>query len=192
MPHFTYDWFSHNIPSLKKNLNEFVDKPIFFMEIGSFQGRSALWFLENILTHQESRLICIEPFTGNIENSPSVVENMGEIFKNNVLMSPYGEKVALIDKPSKEALMMPALRGLQFDVIYVDGDHRAAAVMADAVLAFDLLKSGGIMIFDDFMGGGDKMMTPEQPHIGVLGFTNAYAPYIDIIHQEYQLMFKKK
>lgn len=192
MPFFTYDWFSHNIPFLKQHLGEFIDKPTYFMEIGSFQGKSALWFLENILTHPESKLLCIEPFTGNIENTPSTIENMYEIFKKNVLESDYGAKVTLFNTSSKEALLSDSVRKNKYDIIYVDGDHHAAAVMADAVLSFDLLNRGGIMVFDDFMGGGDEMLTPNQPHIGVIGFVNAYAPFLDIIYQGYQLIIKKK
>ena len=38
-----------------------------------------------------------------------------------------------------------------FDVIYVDGSHHCNDVVVDAVKSFELLKIGGIMIFDDYL-----------------------------------------
>ena len=38
-----------------------------------------------------------------------------------------------------------------FDLIYIDGSHTAADVLIDAVLAFQLLRVGGVMIFDDYL-----------------------------------------
>jgi predicted O-methyltransferase YrrM len=38
-----------------------------------------------------------------------------------------------------------------FDLIYVDGSHTAPDVLSDAVLAFQLLRVGGVMIFDDYL-----------------------------------------
>ena len=37
-----------------------------------------------------------------------------------------------------------------FDLIYIDASHYAPDVLSDAVLAFKLLKPGGILIFDDY------------------------------------------
>ena len=44
-------------------------------------------------------------------------------------------------------------------MVYVDGGHGAPDVLADAVLAFRLLRVGGLMIFDDYLWGRD----PERP-----------------------------
>lgn len=38
----------------------------------------------------------------------------------------------------------------QFDLIYIDGSHMRVDVMMDAVLAWPLLKAGGVMVFDDY------------------------------------------
>ena len=38
-----------------------------------------------------------------------------------------------------------------FDLIYIDGSHTAPDVLTDAVLAFQLLRVGGVMIFDDYL-----------------------------------------
>ena len=38
-----------------------------------------------------------------------------------------------------------------FDIIYIDGSHQAPDVLTDAVMAFPLLRVGGIMAFDDYL-----------------------------------------
>ena len=46
------------------------------------------------------------------------------------------------------ALLAEGRQG-SFDFIYVDASHRAPDVLLDAVLAFQLLRIGGLIIFDD-------------------------------------------
>lgn len=46
-------------------------------------------------------------------------------------------------------------RGGQLDFIYVDGSHQAADVLCDAVLAFRLLRVGGVLAFDDYLWAED-------------------------------------
>jgi predicted O-methyltransferase YrrM len=38
-----------------------------------------------------------------------------------------------------------------FDEIYVDGSHVADDVLTDGIIAWRLLKQGGVLIFDDFL-----------------------------------------
>src|SRR5262245_36678052 len=60
---FTVNTFTDKIPAWTKLLNEFKGKPdISYLEIGAFEGRSALWVLENILTHPTSTLTIIDFF----------------------------------------------------------------------------------------------------------------------------------
>jgi len=48
-------------------------------------------------------------------------------------------------KPSTMALSeIIAAAGAPFDLIYIDGSHQAPDVLADSVLAFELLRVGGL------------------------------------------------
>jgi hypothetical protein len=38
------------------------------LEVGSFEGRSALWMLENLLTHPDSTLTVVDTFAGSHEH----------------------------------------------------------------------------------------------------------------------------
>jgi hypothetical protein len=82
-----------------------------------------------------------------------------------------------------------------FDFVYVDGSHQAPDVLTDAVLAFKLTKTGGLMIFDDYLwaenltGGVDPIRSPK---IAVDAFTNIFCRKIRIIQAPlYQIFLQK-
>src|SRR5262249_903643 len=56
--------------------------------------------------------------------------------------------------------------GETFDVIYVDGDHRALGAYTDCVLAWPLLAPDGIMIIDDY-GFMPDLPKDKRPQAGV-------------------------
>ena len=63
---FTVNTFTDKIPAWTTLLSEFKGKPgINYLEIGTFEGRSALWILENIATHPTSTLTIIDLFVEN-------------------------------------------------------------------------------------------------------------------------------
>ena len=109
------------------------------LEIGSYEGRSAVWFLENILTHPTSRLVCIDPFF-----DPRVEMR----FDHNVRLS--GARERLEKRRGRSESVLPQLERASFDLIYVDGSHDAPFVLLDAMLSWELLKTGGILAFDDY------------------------------------------
>jgi len=186
---FSQDWFSSNIPYwdniLKRN---FGGSPnLNFLEIGSFEGRSACWSFENVLTHESSRLTCIDPFTGSVEHAELDLTNLRSIFENNT--SEWSEKLRIIQKTSLSALPELITSGEKFDVIYVDGSHRASDVLFDAVNCFELLKTGGIMVFDDYLGG--KLVTDDDVKPAVDAFIFAYQSKINVFNVAYQLWLQK-
>jgi hypothetical protein len=64
-------------------------------------------------------------------------------------VSKYKDRITKCKSMSKDWLL--ANRTEQYDFIYIDGDHTPKAVINDGVLAWDLLKVGGIMAFDDYL-----------------------------------------
>jgi len=102
------------------------------LEIGTFEGRTATWILENI---PNATLTIVEPDPG-----PNFHHNLGRWFETG--------RLSLVDDYSYNALV--GLRGNRYDLIYIDGDHNACGVLEDAVLAWRLLSTGGILLFDDY------------------------------------------
>ena len=186
---FTVDWFSHNIPSWDIYLNNFKNKPnLNFLEIGSFQGRSTVWLLENILTDENSSITCIDTFEGSIEHhiySKNELINLFDIFVHNV--STFKNKINIIRGKSQEVLK---LLNESYDFIYIDGDHTAVSVIEDAILSFSLLKKDGIMIFDDYMWLQMNNYI-DNPKPAIDAFLELYANKITLLYKDYQVIIKK-
>ena len=179
MAEFTTDWFSR-YPDYWRELfasnGWSAEIPRTIIEIGSYEGRSALWMLEHLLQHPASRLHCVDVFTGR-ERPDSYWRK----FEANVLHSPHAAKVSVSASPSLAFLTRFVASGHRADFVYVDGSHRAADVLEDLVLAFHATRPGGIIICDDYMKratGGD--LTLDSPKLGVDAFTTLYRDRLDI------------
>ena len=178
---FTEDWFTHNISVWKKVLRDFKRKTnVHYLEIGVFEGRSFIWMLENILTHPTSTATGIDPLPKEIE----------KILYSNLTMSGAQEKTKIIKGYSQ--IELKRLPNHSFDIIYIDGDHKAANVLVDTVLSWPLLKTGGLLIFDDYAWKIEEYPPTRRPRIAVDAFLAAYKEYVDVIHLGYQCIIRKK
>ena len=124
------DWFTHNIPKWKKYLKLLPDFSQ-ILEIGSFEGRSACWILDNI----KCNLTCIDIW----EKDPVIEAN----FDFNTAGRVHKIK-------AKSSLALRSLPLNFYDFIYIDGNHTPLNVLEDAVLCHRLLKKGGLLCFDDY------------------------------------------
>jgi predicted O-methyltransferase YrrM len=184
-PIFTVDWFSDNIPLWSRILSEFQGKDVNALEVGSFQGRASRWLMENILTHPNAKLTCIDTFEGSVEHSPELIQDLRTLFDYN--LSPFQEKLNVLVGNSRYVL--PKLEQ-SFDFAYIDGDHRAFAVIEDAIHAFRLLKFGGILIFDDYLWtGGSRDI--DNPRIAIDAFLEINKGRYVVLHKAYQLIIRK-
>ncbi len=83
-----------------------------------------------------------------------------------------------------------ALPRSYFDIIYVDGSHRAADVLLDAALSWRLLKQGGLMIFDDYLWRPDKPAA-QRPQVAIDLFLAMQASRLRVIHHSYQVVVQR-
>lgn len=83
------------------------------------------------------------------------------------------------------------LRGRSsFDFVYIDGSHRAPDVLADAVLAWPLIRPGGVLAFDDYEWG-HALPETERPMIAIEAFLRVYADELNVYHNAYQVAVEK-
>lgn len=182
---FTEDWFTRSIPLWEHVLAPFRGQPgLSYLEVGVFEGRSALWMLENVLTDPASRLTGVDVFPGDLR----------ERYQRNLDLSGFASKATTITGPSQVELRK--LPGESYDIIYVDGSHSADDVLADAVLAWELLKTGGLLLLDDYwwVGPESDRPFPEElrPGPAIDAFITSYRPEIEIVHRAYQVALRKK
>jgi len=186
---FTQDYVTVNEETWKTVLGRYVNSPnTKILEIGSYEGRSTIWFLENILTHETAEITCLDHF-------------FCESFYLNI--SKFAPKVRLVTNNSQIALRDKSFLVPCFDVIYIDGGHSAPDVIADAILSFTSLKIGGILIFDDYLWDDETFLDKgkvfnneeiirQQPKLAIDAFISIYFDSLELIHKEYQVILRKK
>jgi predicted O-methyltransferase YrrM len=172
---FTHDYFSANIPQFERFLGDLKDRPCRLLEIGTWEGRSAIWMAQNIATHQSSSIETIDPY-----------ENLK--LRHN--LSAANGKVTFRLGPSAEVLRTLPLDA--YDFIYIDGCHWTINVLEDAVLGFRLLKRGGIMAFDDYLWDDPDWNQEGRPREAVDAFLAIYAANIEVLHREDQVWLRKR
>ena len=178
-----------------------MGKPnIHALEIGSYEGFSAIWQLENILTDPTSTITCIDIF------DDKVIEDR---FDQNIKATSVSNKVIKIKGPSEK--MLRGLKLEQYDYVYIDGCHMPKWVLSDAVLSWDLLKKGGLMIFDDYHDIPERppqtrptkidfidkyiwikwQKDKRSPKPAIDAFLNIFGPYLEVVFKKHQVVVKK-
>jgi predicted O-methyltransferase YrrM len=181
---FSKDMFDDRIPVWSRVLADFKGRPeLAYLEVGVFEGKSVVWMLENILTDPSARVTAVDIFPGELLAT----------FKKNMELAGRSESVTAIEGMSNVELRKLPLDS--YDIIYIDGSHTADDVLADAVLAWGLLKTDGVMIFDDFLWvgrGQGRLLPPElRPALGVAAFVAAYRNEIEILENGYQVILRR-
>jgi predicted O-methyltransferase YrrM len=139
---FTQDWFYYHSERWGKHFGHLAGEPhLRFLEVGCFEGRCTCWLLENILTHETSTIVCVDPFTVTHPRQE-------EYFDFNIGETGGAYKVVKLRGGSQDVLKF--LSPESYDFIYVDGSHYADDVLQDAVLCWRLLKRDGVIVFDDY------------------------------------------
>ena len=192
---FTKDWFAW-APEVWKQLIPMLSGEVGkrkFLEMGSFEGRSTVWIMENMM-QQGDYLLCIDTWKGGEEHGAEDMDAVWQRFKTNtaIAMEKTGVLVGTARGTSLVGLAdeIPEYAGT-YDFIYIDGSHQAPDVLTDACMAWPLLKQGGLMVFDDYMWGNPRDAL-HRPKIAIDAFTNIFGETAEIIHVGYQLVVRKK
>jgi hypothetical protein len=183
---FTTDWFSKHIPVWEQVFAAYVGKSeLEYLEVGVYEGMSALWMLDNVLTSDTAHLTGIDPFLGDYEQR----------FRENLELSGASEKATVIRGFSQ--LVLRDLTPDSYDIIYIDGSHATKDVLEDAVLCWRLLRKGGILIFDDYLWVGlgfhcEFDSAADYPKPAIDAFATCFKDEIEVMHNSSQLIIRKK
>jgi predicted O-methyltransferase YrrM len=151
---FTQDWFTSNIGNFEA-AKQVIPNNKKFLEIGCFEGRATCWMLQNMLA-DDGEITCVDTFKGGQEHSNLNLTDLRKVFEENVyLAQKHDQYVQVIERTSVQALARIIISEQEFDFIYVDGSHEIQDVITDACMAFQVLKPGGVMLFDDYEGTED-------------------------------------
>lgn len=179
-PSYTTDFISGFVDDWARALAPLAGRPgVRLLEIGSFEGRSATWFLKHVLTHESSELVCVDVFSRPGREAR---------FDHNIGLADRHGQVRKLK--GKSADVLATLEPASFDAIYVDGGHDAGTVLLDTLLAWKLLKPGGVLIFDDYLWELERPLS-ERPQLAIDLFRTTMGDALEILHMGYQVIGRK-
>lgn len=184
---FTTPWFENLAKPVWSQLIPQLN-PKTILEVGSYEGASACFLIDTLSPQQEIEITCVDTWLGGIEhqqggiaqaNMNAVERNFDSNLKSACGAAKHPVHFTKIKGTSDLTLAHLLSSGKQgyYDLVYIDGSHLAPDVLCDAVLGFRLLKTGGVMIFDDYnwhegLPQGVDLMRCPKPAIDA--FTSLY------------------
>lgn len=182
------NWFN---VSAKNNFEKFLSKKdgMLCMQLGVYTGDASLWMLQNL---GNIRLTDVDTWQGSDEEQHKAMdfEDVYKTYKEKIkdykvnvvrdttagyLLAQYG-----CDRPLGE----------YWDFIYIDADHTTVGVLMDAELSWPLLKSGGIMAFDDYTWG-HELPAELAPTLGIDLFLARHEGEYEVLAINAQVWIKK-
>jgi predicted O-methyltransferase YrrM len=205
---FTQNWFYSY--DLEQFLPLGTQDEIHILEIGSFEGESAVWFSENLLNNKNSTITCIDPWISYHQKNDSlnsynkdilkedlsdlsegyIFSNEYETFVKNIIETNKLTQIHIMKGPSDVILPNLIFNQKKYDIIFIDGNHTSPYVLSDAIMSWKLLKVNGTMVFDDYLWGLDKHET-LRPKMAVDNFISNYSDYLEVCWSDYRIAVKK-
>lgn len=169
-------------------LKEYVDKPnLKFLQIGAYTGDASKWILDNVLTDISSTLTDVDTWSGSDEE-------VHKTFDWNSVESTYDKKLSKFNNVIKQKISSKDFLendNNQYDFIYIDGDHTADAVYFDTIVSWKLLKSNGILAFDDYTWQHTSGDLQKAPGIAIDKFLKEYDGLFNLLEKSNQVWIRK-
>lgn len=191
-------------PKIELDLRHIRERVELALEIGCYHGATTNLLCDRYLS-PSGKVVVVDPLRDGvyIDTEPSVPEivkahetrwrrmfkSQFDVFEANTARN--AGKIEIMRMLSTEAFPLLLERYVgQIDLIYIDGDHRAASVWEDAVNAYALCKVGGHILFDDYLWG--KEFPPEQtPKPAIDRFLREYSDRCVCVSKGYRVLVKK-
>ena len=175
---FTSDVFTHRISMWAKHFKP-LKGAIAVLEVGCYQGMSACWILDEMLSNRESTLTCID-------------SNFEPQFKQNIFKTGSESKVTFLEGNIHQ--LMADCTPNSFDLINLqDRCKLSQHVEENTRLAWELLKPGGFMVFSSY-GWLNLSDVRQNPKVGIDRFLDSVKDRWQLVHlysQMFQLIIRK-
>lgn len=138
----TNDYFSSHAYNFYELMKK-KEKDFSYLEIGSFEGNSAIFVAKNF---PQSKVTCIDPWIKTEEYADSLnFEDVEKNFDENV--SEFNNIIKI--KNTSDLFFQDNQE--TYDVIYVDGYHYGPQVFKDVENSWNILNKNGFLICDDYI-----------------------------------------
>ena len=183
----TQYWFINNIPIWLYIFNKFnyFNKKLNILEIGSYEGLSALFFLKTL---KKSKITCVDTWS-----SPKNEKYYEKYNKFNIVEKNFDLNTKILKKRLNKIKNLSNFffknNRIKYDIIYIDGGHKNDTVYSDLVNAFEALKEKGIIIADDLFW--NQLPAGKNPINGINKFINIKKKKIKNVLIYSQLIIQK-
>lgn len=172
----TADWLGAKLATWLPVLAPMRTRAVNVLELGSYEGRSAIAFLEFLPL---ANVVTVD-FFPDAEVEARCRRNL----------APYGERATIMKGWGSGILDELTNKKRQFDVAYIDAGKSAHGVLARSVLVWGLLKLDAIVIWDDLRWGADRPPL-ERPGTGIDTFASLFGPCMTVLLRQRQLIARK-
>lgn len=182
------DWFDRHAEAWREHLAPLFGARVRALEVGSYEGRSACWMMDNLLTHPGSTLTCVDCWDGKDAALGQKTLDAERRFDAN--LAPHAGRVRKVKSRSLPALagLLAAGEGGSYGLAFVDGEHEGLAALADLLLCWELLAPGGCLVFDDLRWESDSVrVLPREAWKAFL----AMRPRLELLHEHRQGVARK-
>ena len=157
----TTDYFSINA-YYWKNILKSLPSNFKYLEIGSWEGNSALFILNNFAV---KKVVCVDVWKD--EKFTKIQEQNFKNFKENI--EEFSKQVKICKETSDNFFSKETEL---YDVIYIDGAHETEQVFKDVKNSWKILNVNGILICDDYFYGNIYNNPNNVPSIAINKFIN--------------------
>ena len=187
------DWFSI---TAKPNFERFLiplagQDNLTFLQLGAYTGDASVWMLEKVLTGKNSHLNDVDTWQGSDEEAHESI-SFNEVYEYYLKRTSHLsiDKLNSYRSTTTEYLITASNCPSIYDFIYIDADHTTVGVLLDAELSWPLLKSGGIMAFDDYTWGSH--LPPHlAPKLGINLFIERHQGQFETLAVNGQVWIRK-
>lgn len=125
---------------------------------GGYEGLSSVWLSNNLLQHDDSYMQIVSQFNS---------EQEARLCAFNTYFSKYYYKLNIVPVGQDSDLLEQAVKDpdIRFDVIFSDGNKTFKEVLHDGILQWNLLKRGGILIFNSNDSAVENIIDAVNPTV---------------------------
>ena len=170
-----------------EHIPELVGQKISYLEIGTFEGGSAMWMLDNVLTHPDSRCYCVDNWHDVISRKKSRGGRRKTVWPGFEIeyaarknLEKYGDRV-VIEKGDSADVLNAWPHG-RHQLAYVDGDHHYESCLKDSLAVWPLVDAGGVVIWDDF--AVKPLASRSRIQVG-----KAVTDFLRTVYGQYEVLF---
>jgi predicted O-methyltransferase YrrM len=187
---FRSDMVSGNFAIWEPILKQLDGRGARILEIGSFEGMSACYFLWRL---PDAHVTCIDTFAGGPSFAAlgTDVSGLEAAFDRNVALVD-GSRVRKLPGTSTEHLPSLLKEDKPFDMVFIDGSDLALDVLVDAALSWQLLEPDGYLIFDNYVWrsplGEDPLFHPAP---AVDAFLNLVGDHCEVSYEAQEVIVRR-